>query len=171
MVGAALLEPKFCAQAWWFSHMPGSKCAFRRGETLMFASAPRPWRVAPPLASSGRFRGLSKMRKTLRPFVKKFSGLRPARQDAACAFCIVFYSSNWPQASESSGFYRVPGSGSRASQEASETAPRGQGLQEASKRPPGGLQEPPKTAEVRLLLCFTEQTCLRSKKPKVFQWF
>ena len=92
---------KFCAQALCFSHMPGSKCAFRRGETLIFASAPRPWRVAPPLASSGRFRGLSKMRKTLGPFVKKFSGLRPVRQDAACAFRTVFYSTNWPQGSES----------------------------------------------------------------------
>ena len=51
--------------------------------------------------------------------LKKFSGLRPAHQDAACAFCIVFYSTNWPPGSESSGFYRVPGSGSRASQEAS----------------------------------------------------
>ena len=150
-----------------------------RGQSARFVEAKRSFLLPrlelgvsrlllPHLAASLRFQ---KRRKRKDHSLKKFSGLRPARQDAACAFCIVFYSTNWPPGSESSGFYRVPGSGSRASQEASETAPRGQGLQEASKRPPGGLQEPPKTAEVRLLLCFTEQTCLRSKKPKVFQWF
>ena len=96
----ALLEPQFCAQAWWFSHMPGSKCAFRRDETLIFASAPRPCRVAAPLASAGRFLPCSKTLKTLGPFVKKFSGLRLARQDAQHAFSIVFYEEKWHQTSQ-----------------------------------------------------------------------
>ena len=50
----------------------------------------------------------------------------------------MFYSTNWPPGSESSGFYRVPGSGSRASQEASETAPRGQAPQAPRPGPPRG---------------------------------
>ena len=75
MVAAALLEPNFWWQAWWFSHMPGSKCAFRRDETAIFASAPRTWRVAAPLASSGRFLPFSKTKKTLGPFAQKV--LRP----------------------------------------------------------------------------------------------
>ena len=90
MVVAALLEPKFCAQAWWFSHMPGSKCAFRRDETAVFASAPRTWRVAAPLASSGRFLPFSKTKKTLGPFAQQV--LRPpadAPRGPTCSFYCV----------------------------------------------------------------------------------
>ena len=165
-----------------------------RGQSARFVETKRPFSLPrlelgvsrlllPLLAASLRFQ-IRRQRKD--NSLKKFSGLRPARQDAPCAFCIVFYSTNWPPGSESSGFYRVPGSGSRASQEASETAPRGQGLQEASKSPPrrprcvcycvlqsklaSGLKNlrffngfrAPKRPQVRFLLCFTDQTCLRS---------
>ena len=88
MVVAALLEPKFCAQAWWFSHMPGSKCAFRRGETVIFASAPRTWRVAAPLASSGRFLPFSKTKKTLGPFAQKV--LRPPAGAPRRPMCVLY---------------------------------------------------------------------------------
>ena len=176
-----------------------------RGQSARFVETKRPFSLPrlelgvsrlllPLLAASLRFQ---KRRKRKDHSLKKFSGLRPARQDAACAFCIVFYSTNWPQGSESSGFYRVPGSGSRASQEASETAPRGQDPQAPQPGPPKRPQPPgqapprgrrcvcycvlqsklasglknlrffngfraPKRPQVRFLLCFTDQTCLRS---------
>ena len=82
------MEPKFCAQAWWFSHMPGSKCAFRRDETAIFASAPRTWRVAAPLASSGRFLPFSKTKKTLGPFAQKV--LRPPAGAPRRPMCVLY---------------------------------------------------------------------------------
>ena len=72
---------------------------------------------------------LQKRRKRKDHSPKKFSALRPARQDTACAFSTTPASKNSPQASKTQAFLGVPGGGSRASQEASETAPRGQAPQ------------------------------------------
>ena len=89
--------------------------------------------ILPHLAASLRFQTC---RKRKDHSLKKFSALRPARQDTGCAFSTTPVSKNSPQASKTLALLGVPGGGSRASQEASETAPRGQGLQEASKSPP-----------------------------------
>ena len=71
-----------------FSHMPRSKCAFRQDETLICASVPRPCRVAPPLASSGRFPAFSKMRKTQGPFAQKV--FRPPAGAPRRRMCVVY---------------------------------------------------------------------------------
>ena len=76
--------------------------------------------------------------------LNKFSGLRPARQDTKCACSPTPASKSSPQGSTTCACLGVPGNCSRASQEASDTAPRGQA-------PPRGVQEGPKTANVRFL--------------------
>ena len=136
---------KFCAQAWWFSHMPGSKCAFRRGETVIFASAPRTWRVAAPLASSGRFLPFSKTLKTLGPFAQKV--LRPPAGAPGHGMCVFTHACQQKLASglKNPGLFRGPG-------KLFQGLPRGLRNGSPGPGPPRRLQEPSATANVRFLL-------------------
>ena len=150
-------------------------CAFRRGETAFFTirsvGLPDDQLTGPILGRSaglqtelGQFGWKSKVRKAQGPFDKKVSGLRLARQDSECAFSATPVSKNSPQASKTHAFLGVPGGGSRASQEASETAPRGQAPQEASKSPP--------RRPMCVCYCILQvKTGLRSKKPMFFNGF
>ena len=174
--------------------MPGSKCAFRRDETAIFASAPRTWRVAAPLASSGRFLPCSKTKKNAmasRSTSSPVSGRCAKTPHVRFVLCFTAQTGLRPQNPRVFIGFReaVPGPPKRPPKRlpgarASRRPPRG--LQEASKSPPrrprcvcycvlqsklaSGLKNlrffngfrAPKRPQVRFLLCFTDQTCLRS---------
>ena len=96
--------------------------------------------LLPHLAASLRFQ---KCRKRKDHSLKKFSGFRLARQDTQCLFSTTPVNKSSPQALKTHAFLGVPGNSSRAAQEASETAPRGQAPQ-GPPRPPRGPEEAPK---------------------------
>ena len=116
-----------------------------RGRCVHFAKAKRAFLVPrlelavsrlllPHLAASLRFQ---KCRKRKDHSLKKFSGFRLARQDTQCLFSTTPVNKSSPQALKTHAFLGVPGNSSRAAQEASETAPRGQvpqALRPAPKR-------------------------------------
>ena len=99
------------------------------------------------LAASMR---LQKRRKRKDHSPKKFSALRPVRQDTECAFSTTPVSKNSPEASKTHAFLGVPGGGSRGptwpfcgSGAALAPASPPRGPQEAPERPPRGPQEGP----------------------------
>ena len=138
---------------------------------------------------------LQKCRKRNDHSLNKFSGLRPVRQDAACA-CLLCSTAQTGLRSQNPwvciGFRdAVPGPpkmppkrlpGARPPKPPGQAPPRGRKCVcycVLHSKLASGLKNlrffngfrAPKRPQVRFLLCFTDQTCLRSYKLKVFQWF
>ena len=92
------------------------------------------------LAASMR---LQKRRKRKDRSPKKFSALRPARQDTECAFSTTPVSKSSPQGSKTRAFLGVAGNSPKASQE-------------GPKRPPGSLPgaRPPRATPRRPMCVF-----------------